>query len=63
MYRARFSMAVSSRGNMRSPQKTWNPECRQLESMAIRSLVILPLASPAKRRIEDLMPEDGLQLF
>jgi len=26
IYRARFSMAVSSWGNMRSPQKTWKPE-------------------------------------
>jgi len=43
--------------------KTWNPEGRQLESMAIRSFVILPLASPAKRGIEDLVPEDRLQLF
>ena len=63
MYRARFSMAVSSWGNIRCPQKTWNPEGRHLESMAIRSFVILPLASPAKRGIEDLVPEDRLQLF
>ena len=31
--------------------------------MAIRSFVILPLASPAKRGIEDLVPEDRFQLF
>ena len=63
MYRAKFSMAVSSRGNIRSPQKTRNPECRQWESMANRSWVILALASPARRAIDDLVPEDCLQLF
>ena len=31
--------------------------------MAIRSWVILPLASPAKRGIEDPVPENRLQLF
>jgi hypothetical protein len=28
-----------------------------------QALVIIPLASPAKRGIKDLMPENGLQLF
>ena len=35
MYRAGFSTAPSSFGWMRFPQKTWNPECRHVESMAI----------------------------
>jgi hypothetical protein len=63
MYRANFSMAISSWGNMRCPQRTWNPECRQWESMANRSWVILALASPAERAIDDLVPQDCLQLF
>lgn len=44
MYRARFSIASSSFGWMRFPQKTWNPECRHVESMEIMSLEIFPLA-------------------
>ena len=44
MYRARLSIAFSSFGWMRFPQKTWNPECRYVESMAIISLAIFPLA-------------------
>ena len=44
MERARFSMAVSSAGAMRLPQKTWKPECLHVESMTIISFVIFPLA-------------------
>jgi hypothetical protein len=31
-------------GEMRLPQKTWKPECRHVESMAIISFVIFPLS-------------------
>ena len=49
MYRARFSKAVSSFGEIRLPQKTCNPECCHLDSMAINSVVIFPLSQSSRQ--------------
>jgi len=45
MVRARFSIAVSSAGEMRWPQKTLKPECRHVESIRTISCVIFRLFS------------------
>jgi hypothetical protein len=51
MYHARFSIASSSWFWMRFPQKTWNPECRQVESMVIISREIFPLAISMRKTL------------
>ena len=60
MYRARFSIALSSFGRMQFPQSTWNPECRHVVSIAIISREIFP---PGDQHAKDLMPQNGFPLF
>ena len=60
MYLARFSMAVSSSGDMWFPQNTWNPECfpsRDHLNHLLRDLAFV------QEHPENLVPEYRLQLF
>ena len=60
MQRARFSIAVSSSGEMRLPQKTWNLEYLRMGEHGDHLLCNLP---PGKKHPEHLVPEDGIQFF
>lgn len=51
MYRAGVSIASFSFGWMRFPQDTLNPECRHVETMAIISPEISPLAISTQKTL------------
>jgi hypothetical protein len=59
MYRARFSVALSSWGSMRGPQKTLNPECRQEMSILMRQQLppeAIDVLYPCEERKQDGLP-------